>query len=238
MQLRVLYQDPYLVAVDKPAGFHVHPPEDLSIRVTLARTCLETLKKQTNQYIYTVHRLDYATSGVLLFALDSATAREIGLRFQAAQMKKTYYTVVRGWILEDTIIDRPLSAESTSETAELTKLPSVTRIRPLARIELPDPVGRYTTARYTLIEATPETGRFHQIRRHLSGSSHPIIGDTVYGDGAHNRYFREKLGFRALLLKAQTLEFQHPQSGEPLLIRSKWNGKWHQVFNLFGVCPN
>jgi tRNA pseudouridine65 synthase len=234
VQFRILFQDDSLVAIDKPAGFHVHPPEDKSIRVDVGSTCVVVLRRQLGREVYPAHRLDRPTSGVLLFALDPLTARAMSERFGSREVSKTYYAVTRGWITgdEEQLIDRPLSSESGATTME-----ARTRIEPLARIELPHAVGRYATARYTLVRAEPETGRLHQIRRHLAGISHPIVGDTTYGDRDHNRFFRDTLNITPLLLKAQRLEFVHPRTDDRMSIESRWSGAWHSVFDRFGLCP-
>jgi tRNA pseudouridine65 synthase len=90
----------------------------------------------------------------------------------------------------------------------------------MARTELPYPVGRYATARYSLVSAEPVTGRTHQIRRHMKHISHPIVGDTVFGQGPHNRFFRETLGSHRLLLHAERLGFEHPHTGLNLTIEA------------------
>jgi len=215
-----------MVAVDKPARLSVHPPEDPTHTLPGGKSCLSVLNRQLGQHIYPVHRLDSATSGVLLFALNSEMARDLCELFQKREVQKTYYCVVRGWIKEVQVIDHAL------DTAQ-----SVTRIEPLAQVEIPVAVGRYASARYSLVRAEPLTGRMHQIRRHLAHLSHPIIGDTIYGDGVHNRYFRERFVKSALLLKAQQIQFTYPGTDKSLLVESKWSGLWHQVFDLFGVCP-
>ena len=232
MSFRILHQDPFLVAVDKPAGFHVHPPEDPTVHISQSVNCLAILRRQLDRFIYPVHRLDCATSGVLIFALDSESASKLATQFREREIQKTYYAVARGWVSDAEMIDRPLKSEDRQS-----ELPSVTRIGCFARIEMPHSVGRYSSARYSLVRAEPETGRLHQIRRHLAGSGHPIVGDSVHGDGAHNRYFRNELKIPSLLLKAQSLKLRHPRTEEPLFLESRWTGKWHRVFDLFGICP-
>jgi tRNA pseudouridine65 synthase len=190
------------------------------------------LRDQLGRFVYPVHRLDAATSGVLVFALSPEAARDLGLQFQGRTVRKTYFAVARGWLREPGRIDHPLTGEGAAAPKE-----SRTTYSPLARLELARAVGRYASARCTLVEVEPETGRMHQIRRHFAHLSHPLIGDTVYGDGGHNRLWRELLGERALLLKAQRLEFAHPYSGSALRLESRWKQPWHQVFDLFGVCP-
>lgn len=233
MTFRILYQDPYLVAIDKPAGFHVHPPEDATHMISPAFNCLSVLRKQLGTYLYPVHRLDRATSGVLLFALEQSAARELCDSFKNREVKKTYFCVTRGWTEEKMVIDRALKSDGPLEE----RLPSLTSVDQVSQIELPLAVGKYGTARYSLLKVDPHTGRRHQIRRHLAYSSNPILGDTTYGDGAHNRVFRENLGISGLLLKAYSIEIRHPSSGENLKLTSRWNGTWHKVFDLFGVCP-
>jgi len=85
-------------------------------------------------------------------------------------------------------------------------------------VELPHRVDRYSTARYALLELHPDTGRRHQLRRHLAHVSHPIIGDSTYGKGRHNRLFTELFDVNRLLLACVRLEFAHPATGQPLAI--------------------
>jgi tRNA pseudouridine65 synthase len=232
MEFRIIHQDRWLVAVDKPAGFQVHQPEDPRHRVSRTFDCLSLLRRQTGQYLYPVHRLDRATSGVLLFAFDAEAARLASLSFSERRVKKTYYCVTRGWTRDEGTIDHPLASGEPAVSKE-----SRTRFRTVARTELPFAIGRYDTSRYSLVRAEPLTGRMHQIRRHFAHLSHPLIGDTVYGDGKHNRLFRDQFSMRALFLKAYSLELAHPLTCEPLFLRSRWNALWLKVFDLFGTCP-
>jgi tRNA pseudouridine65 synthase len=235
MSLKILYQDFYYVAVDKPAGFHVHPPEDKRHKIARSLNCLHILNQQLNSYIYPVHRLDRATSGVLLFALDSESARLGCDLFKNREIDKVYYCVARGQINSDGVINHPL--RSDVDRQDLERYDAMTHYTPIASIELPFATNRHPTSRYTLLRVKPLTGKMHQIRRHFAHISHPLIGDTIYGDGKHNRFFREELGISGLLLKCYSLEFNHPQSGDGLHIASTWNGLWHKVFDLFHICP-
>ncbi len=221
MPLRILYQDPDLVVVDKPAGYHVHPPEDQKHKISSQVNSLRILRDQLGCYVYPVHRLDRATSGVLVFALSPESAGELGKKFQTREIIKTYFCVTRGWTEDSGMIDYSC-AQTQYET--------------LVRVELPFSTKRYERSRYSLVRVRPLTGRMHQIRKHFAHLSHHLIGDTVYGDGEQNRIFREKLGIRRLLLKAQVIEFQHPRSGCRVRVASRWSGDWHRVFDLFGVC--
>ncbi len=233
MNLRILHQDDDLIVVDKPAGIHVHPPEDTRHRIPRGRNALWLLRRQTGKYLFPVHRLDRATSGVLLFAFSSGIASSLARDLRGHRMRKTYFAVTRGWLPDEGCIDHPLA----SETDAGTRKPATTLYRSLARWERPVPVGRYATSRYTLAEVHPVTGRMHQIRRHFAHLSHPLLGDTIYGDGRHNRAFREHLGTPQLMLKAYSLEFTHPGTGERLRLVSRWESTWHRLFDSIGLCP-
>lgn len=226
MQFRILHQDERLVAIDKPPGFHVHPPEDQRHRIPRNLNCLFLLKKQIGSYLYPVHRLDGATSGVLLYALDPEAAAHIQSQFQQKTITKRYVAVVRGWMDDQGLIDSPLGGAESQTTYTC-----------LARVELPFSVGRYPSARYSVVEVSPLTGRMHQIRKHFSHIRHPLIGDSMYGDGQHNRLFKDKLPDSGLFLKAYSLELDHPETAARIQLHAKWNHSWHQAFDFLGVCP-
>ncbi|RMH95216.1 MAG: hypothetical protein D6681_13215 [Calditrichaeota bacterium] len=223
--LDILYQDEWLVAVDKPSGIHVHPTH-------LSRgedSCRRILRDQLGRRVYTVHRLDRATSGVLLVALDVDTARALNRLFEERQVKKQYLAVVRGYTEAQGVIDHPLRKVRFGEPK-----PARTEYRRLATVELPYAVGKFPTARYSLVEIYPHTGRKNQIRRHFNHIAHPIIGDTAYGDNKHNRFFREHFGIHRLLLMATELSFVHPHTGQPLTIRAPIPAEVAKVLESLG----
>jgi tRNA pseudouridine65 synthase len=226
MRFRILYQDNRLVAIDKPAGFQVHPPEDQRHRISNSLNCLHLLRKQIGTYLYPVHRLDGATSGVLLFALDQTMAAEIQRQFQEREISKTYFALVRGWVEGEGSIRAPLSG-----------VPCETAFQCVGQTEFPVSWGAHSTSRYSLVAIKPLTGRMHQIRRHFAHIRHPLVGDTIYGDGKHNRFFRELVPGSRLYLKAYSLKLNHPDLSRPIKIAARWNHHWHQVFDHFGVCP-
>lgn len=215
--LEILYQDDYYIAVHKPAGLLVHrSPIDKRER----RFCLQLLRDQIRQLVYPCHRLDKPTSGVLLFALDKESLRLASSQFQAKTTRKTYHAVVRGWTGEEGVIDHPLLYKEEGGTLRGGGEPQEARTayRSLRRFEIDQPVGPFPTARYSELELTPATGRMHQLRRHMKHIHHPIVGDTRYGDGVHNRLFRERFGSHRLLLVASSLEFLHPVTEEVVQI--------------------
>ncbi|RFF27605.1 MULTISPECIES: pseudouridine synthase [unclassified Wenzhouxiangella] len=204
MAFDILFRDDWLCAIAKPPGILVHRSNIATDREFV----MQNLRDQLGKRVWPVHRLDRATSGVLLFALDPETARRLGQAFVDRHVDKRYLAVVRGWTDEAGTIDHPVARHERAEARE-----ARTHYRRLATCELPVPVGGFETARYSLVEARPETGRRHQIRRHFKHISHHLIGDTTYGDGRHNRLFREHLHCHRMLLHASRLEFDHPREG-------------------------
>ncbi len=112
-----------------------------------------------------------------------------------------------------------------------------TRFRTIERTELPVRVDRYPTSRYALVELMPDTGRRHQLRRHLAHISHPIIGDSTYGKGRHNRLFAERHEVRRLMLACVRLEFDHPVSGRRIGIHADPGPEFARVAREFGWKP-
>ena len=242
-ELPIVYRDEHLIAIHKPAGLLVHPSR---IAAGDRRCAMKMLRDQIGQWVYPVHRLDRPTSGVLLFALSAEVARLLGGQFSGTdaggRVEKTYLAVVRGWPSADGTIDHPLKEvhDPTTDPASARDKPAqsaVTRYRTLATTELPHRVDRYPSSRYALVEARPETGRRHQIRRHLKHLSHPIIGDTSYGKARHNRLFSELFDSRRLLLAATRLRLDHPLSGDPISISSPIDADFQRVIDALGWGP-
>jgi tRNA pseudouridine65 synthase len=217
--LPILYRDAVVVVVDKPPGLLVHrSPIDRHE----TRFAVQMLRDQLGRHVYPVHRLDKGTSGALAFALDPDTARALAEQFAGKEVRKTYVAIVRGWPPASGVIDHPLDAvqDAYAPAAGSGPKPCRTRFRTLGTVELPVRVDRYPTSRYALVELEPETGRRHQLRRHLAHLSHPIIGDSTYGKGRHNRLFAERYGVRRLLLACVRLEFAHPASGATVRVEA------------------
>ena len=223
--LDLLYRDDHYIAINKPNGVFVH-------RTALGpgeASCMPVLRNQIGQWVYPVHRLDRGTSGALVFALSSEAARELARLFEQRQVKKTYLAVVRGYVPEQDRIDYAFETDDGSGVAQ-----AVTAFTREAKVELPYPVGRYATARYSLVRVMPLTGRQHQIRRHFSHIRHPVVGDTRYGDRAHNRFFRDLFGLKRMLLMATEIGFCHPFTGAPVIIRAPLPGNIRYLFQRFG----
>src|SRR4051812_46932799 len=115
MKFSILYQDQNLIAINKPSGFHVHPPERAPEKVPRSKIVLHQLRNQVGQKLFPIHRLDVATSGVLLFALNSEAAGQLCSEFQKNTAEKLYWAVVRGHMPAEGIVDIPLESDSSNE---------------------------------------------------------------------------------------------------------------------------
>lgn len=234
--LSEIYRDDWLLAVHKPAGLLVHrspiDKHETEFALQYARAM------NGGDHVYPVHRLDRPTSGVLLFARDQETARTVGLAMMAGEVSKTYLAVVRGWAPNQGIVDHPLREEPADRRLKGQEQPvrdAVTRYRRLATTELPVAIEGYPTSRYSLVELKPETGRKHQLRRHMKHISHPIIGDANHGRGRHNRYFAERFGQGRLMLAATELQLSHPVTGKALCLTARPEDSFLQVLEIFSA---
>ena len=204
----ILYEDDVLLVLNKPPGFAVHGGSGLDSAIIEGLRLL----RPASRFLELVHRLDRDTSGCLLIAKKRSALRKLHELFRGEGIQKTYLALLVGqWALKRMVVNAPLQknvgkggdrmvvVNRTGKEAETL----FTRIK-----LLPDA---------TLVEASPKTGRTHQIRVHAAWLGHPIIGDERYGDFEINRGFKKK-GFKRLYLHAYKLEFAHPVTGKHLLI--------------------
>ncbi len=237
--LEILYQDDFLIAINKPSGWFVHRSL-LDPKVTTI--VLQHLRDQVGAYLYPVHRLDRPTSGVLCFAFDQASARSLGEQFMAHSVQKEYLALVRGYVEQTGVIDSPLSfirdKIADRDRGEIEDQEAVTFYQPLAQCEIELSTGKYPTSRYSLLSLSPTTGRKHQLRRHMNHFSHPIVGDTTYGDLRHNRLFREHYDVDRLLLHAYRVTLDHPKSGQPVTITAPLDKLWITLLTRLGWDPS
>ena len=223
--LRILHRDDHLIAIDKPPGLLVHRT---GLDAGETRFAVQLLRDQIGQPVWPVHRLDKGTSGVLLFALDAATARQMGSAFESGQgMRKTYHAIVRGWPADAGLIDHPLRRLPDDMRTEREEVQEAqTRFATLERYELPLPYGGFPATRCALVELQPLTGRRHQLRRHMKHIAHPIIGDATHGKGPLNRAVADWLGMQRLWLHASRLALRHPVSGDALALEAPRDPDW------------
>jgi len=226
-QIPVLFVDEALAVVNKPAGLMVH---DSKLARGETDFAADRLREQFGRQIFLVHRLDRATSGCLLLAFDRDTASALGKTLMSREVQKHYLAVCRGWPEEHFIVDHDLDGGPGKPA----KKPAVTRFARLATAELGLPSAGFETSRYALLRASPHTGRFRQIRRHLKHVSHHLIGDTSHGDGRHNRNFR-MLGIHRMLLHAERLVFRHPTTAARIDVVAPLDDPFARALALFDL---
>lgn len=230
MQLPIIYHDAHIVAINKPSGLLVHRS---AIDRHETRFAVQTLRDQLGRRVYPVHRLDKPTSGVLLFAFSAEMTQKISGDWQA--VKKRYLAITRGK-LSETVLNHPVRTISESGKEKIQD--AETAFTPLMSAQLPISFGKRATefnyTHFSLVEAMPKTGRKHQIRKHLKHLNHPIVGDTRYGRGEINRYFREAYQLNRLMLHCQSMRLSHPLTGKMLTLYAPLDSRWYQ---LLGAMP-
>lgn len=203
-KLDILFQDEHLIAVNKPAGLLSVPG-----RGEDKQDCMVSRLQKEFPAALVVHRLDMATSGIMLLALNIDVQRQLSRMFELRQLEKIYIAVVNGLIEEEQgVIDAPMICDWPNRPRQVIDYengkPAKTRFRCLLR---------NTEASTTRVELSPETGRSHQLRVHMQSIEHPIVGDELY-----NSTQSKALSTR-LLLHASELGFMHPISSKPVKVR-------------------
>ena len=209
--LEILYQDDYIVAINKPHGLLVHQSP---IARDAEEFALQLLRDQIGQNVWPAHRLDRKTGGILLFGLNQETNKLLQALFRENQLKKKYLAIVRGYFPVELEIDYPLKKENGAIQEAYTK------VKLLQHFEVPFEIGKHPTSRYSLVEAHPQTGRMHQIRKHLAHVMHPIIGDRPHGCNKQNRYFKNEFVMDTMMLHACELSFIHPYSKDKISLKA------------------
>lgn len=227
--LEIIYRDEYLVAINKPAGLLVHASP---IARDAEEFAIQRLRDQIGQLVYPCHRLDRKTAGVLLFALDKETHRQVSDLFMNNEVEKYYHAIVRGYIDEAGECTQSLINDKGKRQE------AHTLYRPLKYTEMDFPSGKFPTSRYTLMELKPITGRMHQLRKHMDILRHPIIGDRPYGCNKQNKIFLERFNLSELMLNCRVMEFIHPKTNLKLRLEANYSAEMSrigQVLNLIEV---
>ncbi len=226
LMLEILFKDEHLVAINKPHGLLVHKSP---IAADASEFAVQMLRDQLGQRVFPAHRLDRKTGGILLFALSPEMNSAMQSKFENRQVQKNYLAIVRGFIPEIGEIDYPLTNEN-GQTQD-----AVTRYLRLATAELPVPFGKHPSSRYSLVKLMPETGRQHQLRKHLAHIFHPIIGDRPHGCNKQNKLWLEKWEMNTMLLHAVSLRFEHPATGLEIEIEAGLQGEFLRVKKILGL---
>lgn len=229
MILPVLFEDDYFIAINKPHGMLVHRTRISEDTVFV----MQTLRDQIGAPVYTIHRLDRATSGVLVYGKSAEAAELLAAYFREKTIGKKYLAIVRGWTDDQGTIDY---AVRDQDKPDAEYLEAVSHYRTLGRSEVPHAIGyKYKTARFSLVEVEPETGRRHQIRKHFAHILHPVIGDKRHGDNKHNMYFWNVLQLPRMLLHASELAFEHPVSGKTVVLQAPVDELFMRALQMLGL---
>ncbi|MGL6109316.1 MAG: RluA family pseudouridine synthase [Rubrivivax sp.] len=210
----VLFEDEWLVAIDKPAGVAVHGGSGVNFGV------IEQMRMARPQakFLELVHRLDRETSGVLLLAKKRSALTALQDQFRARDTGKTYAALVLGrWPDKLKLIDVPLHKYLTPDGERRVRASAADDGQAKRSITLVRVVQRFE--RFTLLDVSIKTGRTHQIRVHLAHAGHAIVGDDKYGDFDFNKSLARGVAlpghrFDGMFLHARRLAFDHPSSGE------------------------
>lgn len=221
--LEIVYQDDHLIAINKPHGLLVHRS---SIANDAKEFALQMLRDQVGRHVSPVHRLDRKTGGLLLFAFEKEVEVAMQQQFMSGKVEKKYLAVLRGYAPDEMDIDYPLAKENGTIQEAFTSFVT------LKRAELDVAFGKHPTSRYSLVEATPATGRMHQLRKHFAHIFHPIIGDRKHGCNKQNRFFKEQWEMTTMLLHASELNFIHPVNREQVCLKANVQSEFLRVMQL------
>jgi len=225
-EISIIFEDSEILVVNKPNDLIVHQSK-FGGKIDNKSLC-QILHQQIGQPVYPVHRLDRKTSGVLLLSKNKANIPRLQAQFTDQTINKKYIALVRGHVLDSGSVDTPIKPEGKTIYKS-----ALTLFKPIDHIEVDIAVPPYSTARYTLMELSPKTGRTHQLRKHMNKISHPIIGDPKYGNRHHNHMFEKKLEISKLFLHALQLRVQHPETNESLIFEADLPSFWTTMFQQF-----
>jgi len=247
LPLSIIYQDPDIVAVYKPAGIVVHRSDATPAgEVAL----LQLLRDQLGQHVYPVHRLDQPTSGIVLYGLTSKTAAALVDQFTHRRVHKCYQALVLGHSSPSGVISTPLSATegpaSQDNSTHIRSTPiqsnpvrqAQTSYQTLAHFEPDWKIPGIDPCQLSLVEATPHTGRWHQIRRHLTSIGHPILGDRRHGDDRYNDAvvsMNQETCNHRMMLNASYVQFLHPRTDDLMELRCDPDLTYQSIVELLGI---
>ena len=233
LPFQILFEDEHFIAINKPPGLLMHRTRISEDNVFL----VQLLRDQIGQRVYPIHRLDRATSGVIILGKNAEAAGQLGEQVMDKTVEKKYLVIVRGWTPEQDTIDYALEDPDSGRG----RLPAITHYRRLGTSEIDHAIGlRHKTARFSLVEAQLETGRRHQIRKHFAHLSYPVINDRRHGDVKHNTYFKNVFALDRMFLHSMLLAFQHPYTKEKETITAPVDRVFRetlQLLKLHEFCP-
>nr|WP_233278030.1 RluA family pseudouridine synthase [Myxococcus stipitatus] len=232
-QLVILREDDWLMAVNKPSGMAVHTGSGITggTLVDYVRAYLGPKAVRNDFTASPAHRLDRETSGVILVAKRRPAMVHFTEVFTHGLSKKRYLTLVKGKMTKESgVIDLPLSEHQ--QTAESKARRGVNMQDALTRWKVVKQSGDAA-----LLSCAIETGRTHQIRRHLAAIGHPVLGDKKYGDFAYNRDVQARWGLKRLFLHAERIEFPHPDGSGKVAVEAALPPELRDVLKRAALLP-
>lgn len=227
MFIEICYEDDYCLIVNKPNDILIHHSH-MARNLEGEETLLDILYKQTQLKLFPVHRLDRKTSGLIVLAKQNKYVKEFQNLFEQNAIQKTYMALVRGYLQNSGSITTPVKGRDAKVYKE-----AHTDYECLEQFELNIAVGPYDKSRYSLVSLKPKTGRMHQLRVHMNKISHPIIGDTKYGDRFHNRMFVKEFDVHKMFLHALSIKFVHPFTHQEITIKASFPNSWRFIVSKF-----
>ena len=196
MELQIVFEDDHIILINKPAGLVTSGNQFKTAVNVVCHNAKPSKKGDRLGWPKPVHRLDSATSGLLLFAKTSQALLSLNQQFEKKTIKKRYRAIVNDKIGQEGLIDLSIKDKT-----------ALTRYRRISFVE------SLQNQWLSLVDLFPETGRTHQLRIHLSESGHPIVGDKVYGKEG------DILKHKGLFLCAMQLEFIHPETNQNMILK-------------------
>ena len=223
--LKVLLEDEWMMAVDKPSGMAVHTGSGISggTLVDYVRAYLGPRAVRNGFAASPAHRLDRDTSGVILVAIRRPAMVHFTEVFTEGRATKRYLTLVKGRMPRASgRIDLPLSEHQQTAASKARR-----------GVKLQEAATRWQVVKQggeaALLACTIETGRTHQIRRHLAALGHPVAGDRKYGDFAFNREAKARWGLKRLFLHSGSIQFPHPEDGRAVHLEAPLPSELREV---------
>ncbi len=220
-----VFEDDFIIIAEKPSNMLVHHSA-YAKNLIHKKALLDYLEEIIQQKLFPVHRLDHKTSGLVIFCKNREEVSVFQKLFEKQLIEKKYVALLRGFVQESGTIESPVKNERGNYKEALTLF------KCLQHFELDIPVEPYQTARYSMVEMQPKTGRTNQLRIHANKINHPIIGDPKFGNRHHNHMFAEKINIPYLFLHAQSLSFTHPLNAKKIEINSHLPSFWTTFFAL------
>ncbi|WBA07827.1 23S rRNA pseudouridine(955/2504/2580) synthase RluC [Salinivibrio kushneri] len=214
----ILYEDDHLLVLNKPSGTAVHGGSGLQFGAIEAMRAL----RPKARFLELVHRIDRDTSGILLIAKKRSALRHLQAQFREKSVRKDYYALVMGhWSAKQRKVTAPLLKNEVNSIVRVNPegKPSETRFKVVE-----------TFAEATLVQASPVTGRTHQIRVHAQYVGHPLAWDDRYGDPRFDAYTKA-VGLDRLFLHAATIRFVHPGNDETMTLNAPMEPKLERVLD-------